>query len=202
MSGERLHLAEVARMITEERAGAVAVTGPGAFAGQLYAADPESASLYNMELAYATSTALGIAVALPGERVISIEGDGSLLAALGVLATIARYQPANLTVVILVNGIYGTGDNSVKTQTGLGGDLGAAAIALGWPARQVLMVADAGELSTALGRAREEPGPWLIQAFLDATSHPKSAGRAKPGVDVAEAGVLLRRALERRRAPA
>ena len=201
MSAEPLHLAEVARIVTEERAGAVAVTGPGAFAGQLYAADPESASLYNMELAYATSTALGIAVALPGERVISIEGDGSILAALGVLATIARYRPPNLAVVILVNGIYGTGDNSVQTQTGLGGDLGAVAIALGWPAGQVLRAANSDELHGALARARLEPGPWLIQAFVDPGSYAKSAGRAKPGVDVAEAGVLLRRALERRRVP-
>jgi thiamine pyrophosphate-dependent acetolactate synthase large subunit-like protein len=199
VSAEPLHLTEVARIVTDERAGAVAVTGPGAFAGQLYVADPESASLYNMELAYATSTALGIAVALPGERVIAIEGDGSMLAALGVLATIARYRPANLAVVILVNGIYGTGDNSVKTQTGLGGDLGAAAIALGWPAGQVLRAEDSDELHAALARARREPGPWLIQAFVDPGSYAKSAGRAKPGVDVAEAGVLLRRALERRR---
>lgn len=201
MSAVPLHLADVARIVTAERAGAVAVTGPGAFAGQLYQADPDSASLYNMELAYATSTALGMAVALPRERVISIEGDGSILAALGVLATIARYHPPNLAVVILVNGIYGTGDNSVRTQTGLGGDLGAVAMALGWPARQVLLAGDADELSASLARAREEPGPWLIQAILDAGSHPKSAGRAKPGVDVAEAGVLLRRALERRRTP-
>jgi thiamine pyrophosphate-dependent acetolactate synthase large subunit-like protein len=118
-----------------------------------------------------------------------------------VLATIARYLPANLAVVILVNGIYGTGDNSVKTQTGLGGDLGAAAVALGWPARQVLRAADADELHAGLAHAREEPGPWLIQAFVDPGSYAKSAGRARPGVDVAEAGVLLRRALERRRTP-
>lgn len=197
MSG--MTLSEIAAAVTAERGDAIAVTGPGAFAGQLYVADPDSASLYNMELAYATSTALGIATELPGERVISIEGDGSLLAALGVLATITRYRPANLAVVILVNGIYGTGDNSVKTQTGLGGDLGRVAVALGWPADHVTDAPDDASLRAALVRARTEAGPWLIQAALDSTTHPKSAGRAKPGVDVAEAGVLLRRSLERRR---
>lgn len=197
--GAAPQLAEIARIVTAERGRAIAVTGPGAFAGQLYLADPDSDSLYNMELSYATSTALGIAVALPGERVISVEGDGSLLAGLGVLATIARYRPANLTVVVLVNGIYGTGDNSVRTQTGLGGNLGGAAIALGWPATQVLDAPDGGTLQAALRRAGTEPGPWLIQAALDSSSHPASAGRARPGIDVAEAGVLLRRALERRR---
>lgn len=194
-----LDLATVARVITEERGSSVAVTGPGAFAGQLYVADPESASLYNMELAYATSTALGIALELPEEWVLSIEGDGSMLAALGVLATIARYRPANLTVVILVNGIYGTGDNSVKTQTGVGGNLGSAAIALGWPAEQVSSAATDEALRARLATARSTPGPWLIQAELFGAPHPKSAGRARPGVDVAESGVLLRRTIERRR---
>ena len=194
-----LFLSDVARIIAEERAGAIAVTGPGALAGQLYLADPESASLYNMELAYATSVALGIAVERPQERVIAIEGDGSLLAALGVLATIARYQPANLAVVILVNGIYGTGDNSVPTQTGLGGDMGAVALALGWDRHRVLEARDAVGLRRAVSRAVAEPGPWLVQAYVDPGSYAKSAGRARPGIDVAEAGVLLRRELERRR---
>jgi thiamine pyrophosphate-dependent acetolactate synthase large subunit-like protein len=184
-----------------ERGGAIAVTGPGAIAGQLYLADPHGASLYNMELAYATATALGIAVELPAEQVIAIEGDGSMLAALGVLATIARYQPANLAIVLLVNGIYGTGDNSVQTQTALGGDLGSAAIALGWERDHVKDARDGETLAAALARAGSEPGPWLVQAFVDPVSYEKSASRARPGVDVAESGVLLRRELKRRRNP-
>ena len=195
-----LALAEVARIVTEERDGAIAVTGPGAFAGQLYVADPDSASLYNMELAYATSTALGMALELPAERVISAEGDGSMLAALGVLATITRYRPANLTVLILVNGIYGTGDNNIRTQTGVGGNLGGVALALGWDPTHVNRVATADELRARLVEARSGAGPWLIEVMLDAGSHPKGAGRARPGVDVAESGVLLRRTIERRRA--
>jgi sulfopyruvate decarboxylase subunit beta len=196
-----LNLPEVARVVTAERDGAVAVTGPGAMAGQLYLADPEGASLYNMELAYSTATALGIAIELPSQRVIAIEGDGSILAALGVLATIARYRPPNLTVILLVNGIYGTGDNSVRTQTGLGADLGAAAVALGWDRGRVTGAADGETLRRALARARDEAGPWLIQAFVDPASYEKSAGRARPGIDVAEGGILLRRELQRRRGP-
>jgi thiamine pyrophosphate-dependent acetolactate synthase large subunit-like protein len=194
-----LALPDAARAIAAERGTAVVVTGPGAMAGQLYLADPDGASLYNMELAYATSTALGIAVVLPAEHVIAIEGDGSMLAALGVLATIARYRPPNLAVVILVNGIYGTGDNSVLTQTALGGDLGGAAIALAWDPHRVVSARDAGELRAAVRRAQAEPGPWLIQAIVDPASYAQSAGRARPGIDVAEAGVLLRRELQRRR---
>lgn len=142
-------------------------------------ADPDSASLYNMELAYATSTALGMALELPAERVISAEGDGSMLAALGVLATITRYRPANLTVLILVNGIYGTGDNNVRTQTGLGGNLGGVALALGWDATHVNRVATADELRARLVEARSGAGPWLIEVTLDAGSTPRAP--AGPG---------------------
>jgi sulfopyruvate decarboxylase subunit beta len=198
-AGATLTLPEVAHIVASERDGAVAVTGPGAMAGQLYLADPDGASLYNMELAYSTATALGIAVELPDQRVVAIEGDGSMLAGLGVLATIARYRPPNLTVIVLVNGIYGTGDNSVRTQTGLGADLGAAALALGWDRERVTAAAEGETLRRALVRARHEAGPWLIQAFVDPASYEKSAGRARPGIDVAEGGILLRRELERRR---
>jgi thiamine pyrophosphate-dependent acetolactate synthase large subunit-like protein len=194
-----LVLPDVARIVAAERAGAIVVTGPGAVAGQLYLADPDGASLYNMELAYATSTALGIAVQLPTERVIAIEGDGSMLAALGVLATIARYRPPNLAAVVLVHGIYGTGDNSVLTQTSLGADLGGVALALGWDRDHLLDAREPESLAQALRRARTEAGPWLIEAFVDPASYAKSAGRARPGVDVVEAAMLLRRELDRRR---
>jgi thiamine pyrophosphate-dependent acetolactate synthase large subunit-like protein len=187
-------LAELVAAVAAARGDAVVVTGPGAAAGALYQTDPESPSLYNMELAYATPLALGLALMLRARRVIALEGDGSLLAGLGGLATIARYRPANLVVIVLENGIYGTGDNSVPTQSGLGADLGAVAIALGWPPNHVRRVADAGALAGAL--ADTAPGPRLIVASVDRASYAPSAGRARPGVDVVESAVLLRRHLE------
>jgi thiamine pyrophosphate-dependent acetolactate synthase large subunit-like protein len=189
-------LADLVAAVAAERGEAVVVTGPGAVAGALYQTNPESPTLYNMELAYATPVALGIALMTGDRRVIALEGDGSMLAGLGGLATIARYRPQNLVVVVIENGIYGTGDNSVPTQSGLGADLAAVALALGWPPVDVRRAATADELRAAI--ADEGEGPRLIVASVDRASYAPSAGRARPGLDVVESAVLLRRHLEGR----
>ena len=50
--------------------------------------------------------ALGVALAQPERGVIALEGDGSILMALGCLATIGMVKPRNLTIIIMDNGIY------------------------------------------------------------------------------------------------
>jgi thiamine pyrophosphate-dependent acetolactate synthase large subunit-like protein len=190
-----MRLPDVIGAIAAARGDAVMVTGPGAIAGALYASAPDSPSIYNMELAYATPTALGIALARPERRVIAVEGDGSMLAGIGSLATIARCRPPNLTVIVVDNGIYGTGDNSVATQTALGADLAAVAVGLGWPQDAARAVGDPDGLRAAL--EDRSVGPRLIVAGVDPASYPTSAGRAKPGLDIVECAVLLRRHLGR-----
>lgn len=64
----------------------------------------------------ATSTALGVALETD-RRVVGIEGDGSLLMNLGTLATLARYGPDNLSLVLVDNGTYAaTGDQPTRAQ--------------------------------------------------------------------------------------
>lgn len=53
-----------------------------------------------------TTTALGLALALPHRRVLALETDGSVLMNLGAMATIGNVRPGNLTVVVLDNAIY------------------------------------------------------------------------------------------------
>jgi thiamine pyrophosphate-dependent acetolactate synthase large subunit-like protein len=53
-----------------------------------------------------SSTALGLALALPHRRVIAVESDGSVLMNAGMLATLGAERPPNLTVVVLDNGMY------------------------------------------------------------------------------------------------
>ncbi len=50
--------------------------------------------------------ALGVALAQPERGVIALEGDGSILMALGCLATIGTIEPRNLTIIIMDNGVY------------------------------------------------------------------------------------------------
>lgn len=54
-----------------------------------------------------TSVGLGLALATD-DPVAVLEGDGSLLMSLGVLSTVARYDPDNLVVVLWNNEVYGT----------------------------------------------------------------------------------------------
>src|SRR4051812_43399578 len=54
----------------------------------------------------ASSHALGLALAMPNERIVVLDGDGSLLMNLGSLVTIGSRRPKNLTHFVSHNGIY------------------------------------------------------------------------------------------------
>ncbi|MFQ5913177.1 MAG: thiamine pyrophosphate-dependent enzyme [Nitrospinota bacterium] len=54
----------------------------------------------------AVPVGLGLALARPAQRVIAIEGDGSLLMNLGSLASVAQHQPDNLVILVMDNKSY------------------------------------------------------------------------------------------------
>ncbi len=82
----------------------VPMSAPGT---QLYAAGHRPQNFYMLgSMGLACPIALGVALAQPGRAVIAIEGDGSILMALGCLATIGMVKPRNLTIIIMDNGIY------------------------------------------------------------------------------------------------
>jgi thiamine pyrophosphate-dependent acetolactate synthase large subunit-like protein len=188
-------LGDLAQVAADARDDGFVVTGPGAISGALWAARHHPATIYNMELAYATPIALGVALAQPSRRVLAIEGDGSMLAGLPALATVARHPAPNLAIVAVVNGIYGTGDNRSPTQMALGADLGAVAIALGWPRDRVVEVRTVGALRPLLATAMAGSGPWLIVAHVDPASYGPSGTRPVPGIDVVDAAIVSRRFL-------
>ncbi|MFQ5691938.1 MAG: thiamine pyrophosphate-dependent enzyme, partial [Nitrospinota bacterium] len=49
---------------------------------------------------------LGLALARPAQRVVSIEGDGGLLMNLGGLVSAAQHQPANFVILVMDNLSY------------------------------------------------------------------------------------------------
>src|SRR6266849_125346 len=51
----------------------------------------------------ASSTGLGLALCLPHQKVVVLDGDGSLLMNLGSLSTLARYKPKNLLHIVFDN---------------------------------------------------------------------------------------------------
>jgi sulfopyruvate decarboxylase subunit beta len=75
---------------------------------------------------------LGIALAKPAQRVVVLDGDGSLLMNLGGLTTLARYRPRNLTHVVFDNeSLLSVG--GFPTATATGSDLAAIAAGAGIP---------------------------------------------------------------------
>lgn len=179
------------------RQGEPVITGPGATSGTLFVTKHEPATIYNMEMGYATAMALGVALAAPGQWVVALEGDGSLIAGMPVFATIARYQPRNLTILAFDNHVYGTGSGREPTATGERADLVAIARACG--IQNVHRSSDAVELREHLTQARNTPGPWVIVTEIDQSDAAPSPGRPRPGVDVTESGIYFFRAMLERR---
>lgn len=108
--------------------------------------------------------ALGLALGVRGPvagRVVAVEGDGSLLMGLSVVATIGHLKPANLVVFVLDNGVYLATGGQPTASADL--DLAAMVLACGWSgARDVRTDED---LATALDWAATEPGPLLVRVY-------------------------------------
>ena len=80
----------------------------------------------------ASSTGLGLALCLPEQKVVVIDGDGSVLMNLGGLTTLARYKPKNLIHIVFDNeSLLSVG--GFPTATSTGSDLAAIAHAAGVP---------------------------------------------------------------------
>ena len=54
----------------------------------------------------APALGLGLALAMPGRKVIALNGDGCMLMNLGSLVTITSQAPANYVLIVLDNGVY------------------------------------------------------------------------------------------------
>jgi len=77
-----------------------------------------------------SSIGLGLALSQAERKVVSIDGDGSVLMNMGTLATIASQAPSNYLLVIVDNGAYGSTGNQ-PTATSMATDLAQVAKAAG-----------------------------------------------------------------------
>src|SRR5207302_205741 len=114
----------------EER---IVVTIMGAVAAELYTLGHRHNFFYlEHAMGLASSMGLGIALSLPEQQVVVIDGDGSLLMNLGTLSTMARYQPRNLLHIVFDNeSLLSVG--GFPTATATGSDLAGVARASGIP---------------------------------------------------------------------
>ncbi len=166
---------DVLRHIMSLRNGDPMIIGPG-LANYAIAEADEPLTIYNMDMPYATPMALGMALGWSTRRVISIEGDGSLLAGPGVLSTIARYQPKNLLIFVFDNG---TDIEQLGRAAGL---------------KNTRTVHDLDAAKSAVSAAFTEPGPWLVVAKIDKQDRPTERRPHSLPMYVYEAGLIFHRA--------
>jgi len=113
-----------------------------------------------------SSTGLGLALCLPDQKVIVLDGDGSLLMNLGTLSTMARYRPRNLVHIVFDNqSLLSVG--GFPTATGTGTDLEGVARAAGIP--QVVTVRSVESFKGAVQDARQRSELSTIIAKVEAT---------------------------------
>jgi len=113
--------AECIKALYPEFADSLVVTIMGACAQELYdLGHCENFFYLQHAMGLASSIGLGLALSLPHERVIVLDGDGSVLMNLGTFTTIARYRPANLIHFVFDNGsLLSTGGFASHTTAGL-----------------------------------------------------------------------------------
>src|ERR1700681_4244924 len=102
-----LNRADLTRRLVGKLRGQAVVAGIGNANFDLYAAGHRAQNFYMLgSMGLTCPIALGVALAQPQRGVLALEGDGSILMALGCLATIANVKPRNLTIIIWDNGLY------------------------------------------------------------------------------------------------
>lgn len=126
------------RSIHNKLENCLVITIMGAVAAELQSLGHRPHFFYLQHaMGLASSTGLGLALCLPGQRVVVFDGDGSVLMNLGGLTTLARYRPRNLVHVVFDNeSLLSVG--GFPTATGAGSDLAKIAAAAGVPRTQTV----------------------------------------------------------------
>ncbi|HVU13462.1 MAG TPA: thiamine pyrophosphate-dependent enzyme, partial [Phototrophicaceae bacterium] len=143
------------------------VTIMGACAQELYdLGHCENFFYLQHAMGLASSIGLGLALNLPDEKVVVMDGDGSVLMNLGTLTTMARSQPKNLTHIVFDNGsLLSTGGFASHTTSGIT-DL--AAIARGAGVKNVDLVSTPMDFVGAVADAFERDELSVIVAKVEA----------------------------------
>ena len=159
--------AECLGMIYPDLDDKLVVTIMGACAQELYDLGHRENFFYLQHaMGLASSIGLGLATHLPKERVVVLDGDGSVLMNLGTLATLARYLPKNLVHIVFDNGsLLSTGGFDAHTTSGVT-DL--AAIARGAGIEHVALVDSVMGFGDAVIEAFERDDLSVIVAKVSA----------------------------------
>lgn len=151
---------------------------------------PSDGNLLRQGLANVTPVAFGLAVALPHRRVISLDGDGSLLLGPGIVTTLGRYAPPNLMTIVFDNENYNSG-GVMPSATAYGTDL--ELMARGGGVKDSTTVRTLQEFDAAVTRGLATREMTFIVAKVDRTPEPVP----RPSIDGKENKYRFVRFVER-----
>jgi sulfopyruvate decarboxylase subunit beta len=169
---------ECLRAVYPQLEKCVVVTIMGAVAMELQSIGHRPNFFYLQHaMGLASSIGLGLAVSLPEQKIVVLDGDGSLLMNLGTLSTMARSGASNIVHVVFDNQSYLSAGGS-PTATSQGTDLEGVAHASGIPhtssARSVeefqtefTSALDSGKLTVLVAHVDTSgPSDWLTDLGL------------------------------------
>jgi sulfopyruvate decarboxylase subunit beta len=161
---------ECLRAIYPELEDCLVVTIMGAVAAELQSHGHRPNFFYLQHaMGLASSTGLGLALCLPEEKVVVLDGDGSLLMNLGSLTTLARYKPQNLVHVVFDNeSLLSVG--GFPTATATGANLEGIARSAGIP--RTATVREVGEFRSTVSGALQGSELSTIVAKVEAQGPP------------------------------
>jgi sulfopyruvate decarboxylase subunit beta len=124
---------------------------------------PSDGNLALKTLGSGSSIGLGLALALPHQKIVVLDGDGAVLMNLNGLVTLGRMRPRNLIQIVFDNKMYEC-SGSVSTATAHGTNL--VAMAKGAGIRNAVSVDTLPAFTEAVHRAFASDGPHFILAEI------------------------------------
>jgi phosphonopyruvate decarboxylase len=170
-SSQRVTRTEALELILESLSGDEAIVATTGKTGrELFTLADRPNHIYVVGgMGTASAIGLGIAHALPRQKVVVIDGDGAALMKLGCLATVGYYQPANLLHIILDNEQHdSTGGQQTASPTVRFADVAAAT-----NYRRAFTATGRHSLAHGLRELRGRDGPSLLHAKIQPGSPPQ-----------------------------
>ena len=135
---------------------------------------PQGPNFFALNMGLCLPFALGLSVAFPKRKIVSIDSDGSLMNDSSSLITVADVNPSNLVAFVMDNGSYAfMGSTFTTRKTDL------AKMAQGAGIANTGTVTTLEEFSAAAKQAMENVGPTLIVAKVERDPGRVSADRSR-----------------------
>jgi sulfopyruvate decarboxylase TPP-binding subunit len=173
------------------------IMGIGYLPGEVYSLGDNELNLPLVNFPYVLPCGIGLALALPKQKILVCDGDGSAIAALSTFCTVGNLRPKNLIHIVWDNQVWMApghfrGGHMGGMPTATSGATDLERVAKGAGIESARTVRDLQQFESALKTALETDGPHLIVAKVDS-----AALDAMPPVPfgITESAIRFRRAL-------